>query len=187
MARDVKSDLVAFLREHFDDTAVPVAFDAGDPAQPATEGDVRFADYDGANDYPQVAIASEDPTIAGGGETGYSAMDAGGGGGVQDVITSVQVDCWGGPDDSQAYNAEGFGYDFGSDFGLAPTHPDVVANALGREVHDILFEADESSDGPPTPDGYDWVNAEQPTESNDTERSPTHYRRFVVARLKHTD
>ncbi|WP_324757093.1 hypothetical protein [Haloarcula montana] len=174
MTRDIKKDLVAFLREHFDDSVVPVTFDAGDPTQPATDGDVRFADYDGANDYPQVAIASEDPTVAGGGETGYSGMDPGGNGGIQDTITSVQIDCWGGPDDADIYQSDG-------------SHPDVVANALGREVHDILFEADESDDGPPTPDGYDWVNAQPPTESNDTERSPTHYRRFVVARLKHTE
>ncbi|WP_226041567.1 hypothetical protein [Natrinema sp. DC36] len=174
MTRDIKSDLVAFLRTHFNESEVPVAFTAGDPTDPTAEGDVRFADYDGDNDYPQVAIASEDPVVPGGGETGYSGIDAGGKGGIQDVITSVQIDCWGGPYDADVYQSEG-------------SHPDVVANALGREVHRVLFEADEADEGPPVPDGYEWVNAEQPVESNDTQRSPTHYRRFVIARMKHTE
>ncbi|WP_323190456.1 hypothetical protein [Halostella sp. PRR32] len=174
MARDIKSDLVAFLRQHFDSGAIPVTFEAGDPTDPTTVEGVRFADYDGANDYPQVAVVSEDPTTPGGGQTGYSGIDAGGGGGIQDAVTSVQIDCWGGPHDADIYQSEG-------------SHPDVVANALGRETHRVLFKADESSSGPPVPDGYEWVNAEQPVESNDTKRSPTHYRRFVVAKTKHTE
>lgn len=174
MTRDIKSDLVAFLREHFDEDVVPVGFDAGDAADPTAEGDIQFADYDGPNRYPQVAIASEDGNVPGGGETQYSAIDAGGKGGIQDVVTSVQIDCWGGPRDDPTYQQEG-------------SHPDIVSNALSRETHRILFEADESDDGPPVPDGYEWVNAEPPVESNDTERTPTHYRRFVIARLKHTN
>jgi len=51
----------------------------------------------------------------------------------------------------------------------------------------VLFNADESAEGPPVPDGYEWVNAEPPTESNDPERTPTKYREFVVARTKHTN
>jgi hypothetical protein len=61
-----------------------------------------------------------------------------------------------------------------------------VANALGREVHDVLFDADEAAAGPPVPDGYEWVNAEPPIEANDPEQSPTKYRRYVIARLKYT-
>jgi len=174
MPRDVKRDLVAFLREYFDASAVPVTFTNGDPTDPTAAGDIRFADYDGANDYPQIAIASEDATPVGGGQTGYSGIDAGGDGGIQDVITSVQIDCWGGPEDADVYQSEG-------------SHPDVVANALARETHRVLFEADEADAGPPTPEGYEWANAEPPSEANDIERSPTHYRRTVVARLKHTE
>jgi hypothetical protein len=173
MVRDIKSDLIAHLREYIDETVVDVPFDAGDPSDPTAEGDVRFADYDGSNDYPQVAIVSEDAVVPGGGQTQYSAMDAGGSGGIQDIVTSVQIDCWGGPHDDDVYQEHG-------------SHPDVVANALGRAVHDVLFNSDESSEGPPVPDGYEWLNAEPPTESNDTERTPTHYRRVVVARLKYT-
>lgn len=174
MVRDVKSDLVTHLREHFDAGDVPVPFDVGDPADPTASGDVRFADYDGENDYPQVAIVSEDAVVPGGGQTQYTGMDAGGAGGIQDTVTSVQVDCWGGPHDAAVYDDHG-------------SNPDVVANALGRAVHDVLFNTDEADEGPPVPDGYEWVNAEPPVESNDTERTPTHYRRFVVARLKHTE
>ena len=36
MARDIKSDLVAFLREHFNESEIPVTFEAGDPADPTT-------------------------------------------------------------------------------------------------------------------------------------------------------
>ena len=174
MARDVKSDLVAHLREHFAATEIPVPFDVGDPADPVSPGDVRFADYDGENDYPQVAIVSEDPVVPGGGETQYTAMDAGGAGGIQDIITSVQIDCWGGPQDATVYNENG-------------SHPDVVANALAWETHAVLFGSDEGDEGPPVPEGYEWVNAEPPVEANDTERTPTHYRRFVVGLLKHTE
>jgi len=174
MARDIKSDLVAFLREHFDESEIPVTFEAGDPTDPTAEGDVRFADYDGDNDYPQVAIVSEDPVVPGGGQTQMTGIDAGGKGGIQDTVTSVQIDCWGGPHDADIYQSEG-------------SHPDVVANALARETHSVLFGADESDEGPPVPDGYGWVNAEPPVENNDTQRSPTHYRRFVIARTKHTE
>lgn len=174
MVRDVKSDLVAHLREYFDVGAVPVPFDIGNPAAPADPGDVRFADYDGENDYPQVAVVSEDSVVPGGGQTQYTGIDAGGAGGIQDTVTSVQIDCWGGPQDAAVYNDHG-------------SHPDVVANALGRETHRVLFETDEAGEGPPVPDGYEWVNAEPPVESNDTERTPTHYRRFVVGVLKHTE
>ena len=175
MTRDIKSDLVAFLRQHFDETAIPVTFNPGPTDDPTADGDVRFADYDGgAGPYPNVSIVSEDPVVVGGGEAQYSGIDAGGKGGIQDVVTSVQIDCWGGPHDAEIYANE-------------DSHPDVVANALGRETHRVLFEADESDEGPPLPDGYEWINAEQPVENNDTERSPTHYRRFVVARTKHTE
>lgn len=174
MVRDIKSDLIAHLRKNFDTGAVPVPFDVGDATDPAAPGDVRFADYDGENDYPQVAIVSEDAVVPGGGQTQYSAIDAGGGGGIQDTVTSVQIDCWGGPRDADVYEQHG-------------SHPDIVANALGRETHRVLFSSDESSQGPPVPDGYEWVNAEPPEESNDTERTPTHYRRIIIARLKHTE
>jgi hypothetical protein len=174
VTRDIKADLVAFLREYFDETAVSVTFSPGDPTDPTVEGDVRFAGYDGANDYPQVAVVSEDPVVAGGGQTQYSGIDAGGRGGIQDVITAVQIDCWGGPHDADVYQTE-------------DSNPDTVANELGRETHRVLFEADEADVGPPVPDGYEWVNAEQPSSSNDIERSPTHYRRIVVARTKHTE
>lgn len=188
MVRDIKADLVAFLREHFDDSAISVPFDAGDPGDPTTVEGVRFADYDGANDYPQVAIVSEDPVVAGGGQSQYSGIDAGGRGGIQDVVTSVQIDCWGGPHDADIYQQDlGYGSSYGTFYSGGPTHPDSVANELARETHRVLFEADEADAGPPVPDGYEWVNAEPPVESNDFERSPTHYRRFVIARTKHTE
>jgi hypothetical protein len=174
MARDIKQDLVTFLRTYIDETSITVSFDSGNPSKPNASGGVRFADYDGENEYPQIAIASEDPSVSGGGQSRYSGIDAGGRGGIQDVITSVQIDCWGGPDTAEVYQTEG-------------SHPDVVANELGREVHRVLFEADEAAEGPPVPDGYEWVNAEPPTESNDTNRSPTHYRRVVIGLLKHTE
>lgn len=174
MVRDIKSDLIAHLREYFDAGAVPVPFDVGDPTDPSAPGDVRYADYDGANDYPQVAIVSEDGVVPGGGQTQYTGMDAGGGGGIQDTVTSVQIDCWGGPRDADVYAEHG-------------SHPDAVANALSRETHSVLFNTDESAEGPPIPDGYEWINAEPPVENNDTKRTPTHYRRYVVGLLKHTE
>ena len=68
---------------------------------------------------------------------------------------------------------------------LLDTKEDGVFRCAGCGT--VLFESDESSSGPPVPDGYEWVNAEPPTEANDVERSPTAYRDIVVARLKHTE
>ena len=43
MARDIKSDLVAFLRTHFDESEIPVTFEAGDPADPTTVEEIGRA------------------------------------------------------------------------------------------------------------------------------------------------
>lgn len=166
MTRDVKADLIAFLREYVDTDAISVPFTADD--------DIGFAAYDDTEQGVYVTPVSEDPVVPGGGQTQYSGIDAGGRGGIQDVITSVQIDCWGGDVQADVY-------------GGVDSHPDIVANELAREVHRVLFETSEGGSGSPTPDGYEWINAEPPVEANDPEESPTKYRRFVIARTKHTE
>lgn len=165
MTRDIKADLIDFLRTHVDETAISVSFTNAD--------DIGFAAYDDVDQDVYVTPVSEDPVVPGGGQTQYSGMDPGGRGGVQDVVTLVQIDCWGGDRDAAIYQG-------------VDSHPDIVANELAREVHRVLFEADESAAGPPVPEGYEWVNAEPPTDADDAQQSPTKYRDYVLARLKYT-
>lgn len=170
MARNVDKDLIAFLREQLDPAEIPIAFDPGPAGDPDAGGDVHFADYDGDLDYPLVAPVSNDPVVPGGGETGYTGMQASGGP-VQDAIETVLVDCWGGPVDEAIYDGAG-------------THPDDVANDLAREVWSVCLEA--AADG--APDGYEWIGADPPSTADDTEtHERTHYRDQVVVRMKHTE
>lgn len=158
---DISETVVEFLRAEVDPSAVPVPFDPGE--------DIGFAEYDQGIDYPRVATVSEDPVVPGGGETGYTAIDPGGGPPIQDRIFLIVVDCWGGPVDDPTYQNNG-------------SHPDVVANALGHEVADAALTA--AADGAPDP--LDWISAEPPVTANDVERDPTHYRRQVTIRAKTT-
>lgn len=162
---DPKDDLRSFLRSNFDPSAISVSFTNAD--------DIDFADYDGDRSYPQVAIVSSDPIVPGGGSMAATGIEASGRGAIQDVVYLVQVDCWGGPDDADVYQSEG-------------SHPDIVANELGQEVHRVCFEADHSDVGPPVPDGYEQINADPPFESDDTNESPTEHREIVTVRMKVT-
>jgi len=157
---DVKEDLVTYLRGNFDDTA---------PSVPWTnDEDIAHADYDGHRDYPQVAIVSRDPVVPGGGNTGATGIDAGGGGPIQDVVYLVQVDCWGGPDDETVY-AE------------ADVHPDTVAVELAEEVAETCRVGEDGA-----PAGYEWLMADPPQEADDVEESPAHHREIVQVRMKWT-
>lgn len=158
---DVKDDLVTFLRNNVDPSVVSVSFTNAD--------DIVFADYDDQRSYPQVAVVSRDPVVPGGGQTGVTGIDPGGGGSIQDVVELVQVDCWGGPRDESPY--EGTSND-----------PDTVANELGEEVHSTCFDATPSE----APAGYEWISADPPFEGDDTEENPTHHREIVQVRMKWT-
>lgn len=157
---DVKGDLVDYLRANVDGSAISVPWTNAD--------DIVFANYDGGRDYPQVAVVSKDFVVPGGGQTAATGIDAGGAGPVQDRVWLVLVDCWGGPDDEQVYEDNG-------------VHPDAVASKLGEEVFQTCFQG---SDG--APDGYEWITADPPQESDDVEESPTHHREQVTVRLKET-
>jgi hypothetical protein len=157
---DVKDDLVTFLRSNFDDTAPSVDW--------TNDDDIVFADYDGARSYPEVAVVSRDPIVPGGGTTGATGIDAGGGGPVQDVVYLVLVDCWGGPHDADAYSG-------------SATDPDSVAVELAEEVASTCRQG---SDGAPS--GYEWIMADPPQEADDIEENPTHHREQVQVRMKWT-
>lgn len=169
---DVKDDLRTFLRDNFDDTAVSVPF--------TNDDDIVFADYDGAREYPQVAIVSRDPVVTGGGQTGATGIDPSGAGPVQDVVYLVQVDCWGGPEDEQVYQDTGYGNGYSLAY-ASVTHADTVAVQLAEEV---AATCRVGSDG--APDGYEWLMADPPQEADDTEESPTHHREIVTVRMKVT-
>lgn len=157
---DVKADLVDFLRDNVDPSAVSVPWTNAD--------DVVFADYDGDRDYPQAAVVSRDPVVTGGGQTGATGIDPGGDGPIQDVVYLVQVDCWGGPEDDPVYSGSG-------------THPDIVAVELAEVVAETCRVG---SDGAPA--GYEWIMADPPTEADDVEEDPTHHREIVQVRMKVT-
>jgi hypothetical protein len=168
VTHDPKNDLVAFLRANFDSTALSVSFTPGDETDTTADGDIKFADYDGAREYPQVAVVSKDSTVVGGGDTQVSAMDGGGGGPVQNTIYLIQVDCWGGPDDAPIYESGG-------------SHPDIVANELGEEV---AATCRVGTDG--APDGYGWMMSEPPFEADDTNETPARHREIVTVRMATT-
>lgn len=160
MTQDPADDLVTFLRNRVDTSVASV---------PVDTTDIGHADYEGPNDYPQIAVVSEDPAVPGGGETAFTGMDGGGGGPIQDVVVSIPVDCWGGPVDDDAYQ--------GND-----ADPDSVAAELAAEVHVTCLEAS-TVDPPP---GYEWISADPPRGADDLDRPSTHYRQQVIARLKYT-
>lgn len=157
---DAKADLVDHLRANFDSGVVSVPFTNSD--------DIVFADYDGARDYPEVAVVSKDAITPGGGQTGATGIDPTGAGAIQDTIYLVQVDCWGGPDDAQTYQDNG-------------SHPDIVAQELGEEVAKTCRVG---SDGAPS--GYEWMFCQPPYEADNTDASPTSHREIVEVRMKTT-
>lgn len=154
---DPKKDLRDFVRSNFDGSAISTSFTPAD--------DVVIANYDVGPAFPEVAIVSADPITPGGGETGATGYDAGGGGLIQDTIWELTVDCWGGP--HQEYSG-------------GSTDADTVAEELGQELHETCRV------GEGGPSGYEWLFAQPPADANDTEAQPTEYRRQVVARLKYT-
>lgn len=162
---DVKKDIIDHLRSHVDTGNISVSF--------STSDDIGFSQYDDVDQAVYATPVSEDPVVPGGGQTQYTGIDPGGTGGVADVVVSLQIDCWGGDREAPVYDA-------------ASTHPDIVASELSDEVYRVLFATDDSASGPSVPSGYDWLNAEPPTEADDTEQSPTTYRDIVVARAKYT-
>jgi len=158
---DVKDDLVTFLQNNVNSGAISVPFTNAD--------DIVFADYDGARSYPQVAVVSRDPIVNGGGATGVTGIDPGGGGPIQDVVYLVQVDCWGGPEDDDVYQAN------------PSEHPDAVAVELAEEVAETCRVGDENA-----PAGYNWLMADPPEEADDVEQNPTEHREIVQVRMKWT-
>lgn len=162
MTTDPSDDLVSFLRSNVDDSNISVPF--------STSDDIDHADYDGPNDYPQIAVVSNDPVVPGGGETGWTGMDPGGGGPIQDRVETMLVDCWGGPEDRDVYQNNG-------------THPDKVAAELRAEV----VRACNAAAAGGAPSAYEWIAATPQGDADDTERDRTHYREQALCRLKHTE
>lgn len=159
MTIDPKADLRDFLEPLASDWDTSIDIDADD---------VVVSDSRGDRTYPQVSIVSADSIVAGGGNTAATGIDPGGGGPIQDAIYLVQVDCWGGPADASVYA--------GTD-----THPDVVARELGEAVAEACRVG---ADGAPA--GYEWIMAEPPFESDDTDPAWPVHREIVTVRMKVT-
>lgn len=155
-----KEDLRDWIRPRFDDSAISVPF--------AASSDLDIANYDVGPAWPSIAIVSADPVTPGGGQTGATGIDGGGGGAIQDTVYLVLVDCWGGPRSADVYA------DHGSD-------PVTVANDLATELHASARSIPQNA-----PSGYEWVFADPPQDANDPEATPTEYRQQVTVRLKTT-
>jgi hypothetical protein len=161
--------LVAFVRESFDISNVSVAFAPGDHTDTSTDGDVDHANYDNGPVYPSAVAVSEDPVVPGGGPMDVTAMGGSGGGGIQDVVVSILMDCWGGTHETAAEMNWS-------------TSPDVVAKEIAHEVHRVCFEADPAD----APSGYELINAAPPRSAHDTQATPTVRRYQTVCYLKRT-
>lgn len=169
MAQKPDEDLIEFLRAQIDPANISITFDPGPANDPDSEGDVWYPDYDGGIDYPLVAPVSNDPVVPGGGETGFTGMQSDGGP-IQDTIETLQVDCWGGPEDSAIYEG-------------VNSHPDDVAGELASEVWSVCLEA--AADA--SPSGYEWIGADPPQMADDVSTfEMTHYKDIVIVRMKRT-
>lgn len=155
-----KIDLRDFLRDSFDPNAVSV---------PWTNSEhIGIANYDVGPEFPSIAIANSDPVIPGGGDTGVTAIDGQGGGGIQESVFHVLVDCWGGPRDDPTYEEHG-------------SDPETVAGEIGEEVHSETMVGVLGA-----PDGYEWMWSNPPKDANQSEATPTELRRQVTVRMKWT-
>lgn len=63
-------------------------------------------------DSPQVTVTNPEESPLGGGETGFSAMDGAGGGAVQELSGTVNVDCWSDRDVEGGVNPKKLTYEF---------------------------------------------------------------------------
>jgi hypothetical protein len=162
MTTDPSDDLVSFLRSNVNTGNISVPFTSAD--------DIDHADPDGPRSFPKIAISAADASPVEGGQTGFSGIDPGGNGPIQDVIVSIQVDCWAGPETVSAYQTNS-------------VHPDHVAAEMSTEVHTSCLDA--AADNAPS--GYHWIAADPPRDADDTEVSETEYRDIVIVRLKYTE
>lgn len=145
-------DVVEFLRANLDLTQI---------SADATALEVDFANYDDDVDTPGVRVHSPEVDLPRSGATGYSGMDPGGGGGTQDVRTTVQVDAWGGTTNDEA---------------VLNAHPEVVAQELRSEVWGTVLSS-------PPPAGYQYMSVLDTGTGHDTDASPTEYRQIVFVGL----
>lgn len=157
---DPKDDLVEFLRTNVDGSTFSVPFDK--------QSDIVHADYEGSREYPEIAVVSKDSITPGGGQTGATGVDPTGAGAIQDTIYLIQVDCWGGTEDTPVYSD----YD---------SHPDAVSVELGEEVARVCRVGTSGA-----PSGYEWMFCHPPYEADDTDASPTSHREIVEVRMKVT-
>jgi len=152
------TDLRDFLQSNIDTTNLSFSFTPTD--------DVVVADYEKGPDYPEAAIVSKDPTIPGGPRTRFTGYDPSGAGPVQDVITSLQVDCWGGTEEDGTIQSD-------------DVHPATAAEELAEEVWRVCFANNAAS----PPSGYEWVSADRAFENHEESETPA-YRETTICYLK---
>lgn len=146
---DTKGDLVDFLRANVNLSAVSADM---------TTDDIDHPDLEGGRSTPGVRVHSPTTSLPGAGSAGYSGM-APGKGGVKEVRTTLQVDCWGGSESDA------------SD-GTITKHPDEVAAELKGEV----WAAVEWNDAPPE---YRFFSVQDDMDGNDPDADPPEYRQIV--------
>lgn len=95
---DIKLTVRNLLRNNWSASSLPKS---------VLDDDIHTGWYDNGKGAPQVSVTNDEQSPFGGGETGYSAIDGGGDGGVQTRSGTVLVTAWAGSDaDYDANGAE---------------------------------------------------------------------------------
>lgn len=93
---DVKLTVRDVIRSTIDDSSFPTGLDTDD---------IHTGWYDNGKSAPQISVTNDEQSPFGGGETGFSAIDGGGAGGIQTRSGTVLVTTWAGSRDD--YDANG--------------------------------------------------------------------------------
>jgi hypothetical protein len=93
---DIKLTVRDLIRNSWNASGLPTA---------VTDDDIHTGWYDAGKGAPQISVTNDEESPFGGGETGYSGIDAGGGGGVQSRSGTVLVTAWAGS--AEDYDATG--------------------------------------------------------------------------------
>jgi hypothetical protein len=131
------------LRDEFDDTNVPVGLD---------QRDIHTGWYDDGKGFPQIAVSNRDENVAGGGQTGFTAIAGDGAGGVQNRTGTVLVTAFAGS--REEYDSRGL--------------ERLQAEQMGDEVSRVIG-ANQS------PDAYLTLSVGPRADLLDTDANPTEY------------
>ena len=131
------------IRDGWDDTNVPVGL---------STRDIHTGWFNDGKGFPQVAVSNRDENVAGGGETGFTAIAGDGAGGVQNRTGTVLVTAFAGS--REEYDSRGL--------------ERLQAEEMGDEVSRVIG-------GTQSPGDYLTLSVGPRTDLIDTDANPTEY------------